>query len=364
MSTNINRPSSVEVLSPLKDLVSSKQSIDSTAKIESRLQDIDNRIITWKKIASKEQIDISEERDSLKCLRSGQEGSSIGAVRVFNLLLQEECRERICNRIVRKVKRNFKREPEPEKLVSLKHELFDLTNKTVLPWVKMAEGEGVDIKDEIEAMDAADKCSYEKLAEKCANPEHQLEVVQRRLKTLRTQCCIRIITKTYSKRVLDAAEKSKSKDWFNDKRIGTIEGIASDALTAMPQTGRLADLEKQCEEVFQLFKANITLFDENPKQYQELADREWLKREIVHYSQEFFKRCKKNKDIYNAQQVLIAHQYCMQLLESDMKTADVRERVNQTFDLFAERICGISKFGGCGFKSSNGAFYNRDDGAS
>ena len=100
--------------------------------------------------------------------------------------------------------------------------------------------------------------------------------------------------------------------------------------------------EKHDQEVFQLFEANIKLFSENPNKYAELADREWLKREVSRISEDLIRQC--NHRAPNLiPEIRLTQQLVIQQLEKGVKTEELKEVVDNVFQSFAERIAAASK---------------------
>jgi hypothetical protein len=349
MCAQFNQFSPVETLPYMRSYLLKEVNISD---LENRLKEIDARIQTWKNICRRERIDITEEEQELNRLKfqaehvkSSTEGISDHCIQVMILV---ESEEPICQRIFQKFRQNFKREPEQAKLDALRTSLIKLTAEMVVPWIQIANSEGVDIKDELEALNSANRNSLEKLSEPSFTALHVKEVVQRRLITLRTQCTSRIIRKVHVHQILQLAKKAKSVDWFDDKRTCIIEGIKSEALNSLPESGSLRDLAKECERVFNLYRYNLELYEINPRHYEELADREWLRRNIVFYGEKLtglaFERGNSHMalDIYNTMRLGLS------FLNSDRTTEDIRHSFNQAFDLYAERLSLGYKISSCG----------------
>jgi len=298
----------------------SEQSLVDTNGLEFKLGEIDKSIKTWIRVAIREKIDVSTEIESLKCIRSKpQKGKD---VKIFNLLLIKYSKERIFKCISKKIVGKIHRRPQKQMLLSLTKEFGNLTNNFYLPWLKNAREALVDISEEATIINSAKKNSQEQLLEKHLNHSHISEIILRRLIFLNKQCTLKIIHKVYSKRIVELARASKERCLLDDAQV--IEGIANDALNALPKSLDLAYIEMSCEKIFNIFTFNINLLIHNPKEYHRLADREWLRREILKRTEDFLIKAKNS---FEVNRILNFRDMAFQLLLSDEKTERIAKKL-------------------------------------
>lgn len=344
MSAQLNKLGQVTVQIPQ---IGDINSVDGQTieKLKSEIQEIDARIETWRSICLKENIDIFPEVQELSQCKV-ESSEILGDYRVY-LVRLVEAEERICQNIVRKVKSNLRREPTKLALETAHSRLVKLTAKTV-PWFSFASKEGVDISQELEVLRAAYKSSFEQLGEDIANRDNVKEVIQKRLYTLRLECSVRVIHKLFKYMVLKEAEIEKGRDWFDCKRVEIIEGIANDALMELPKSGSLAALEQKSIEVLTCFRNNLELVRANISQYEKMADREWLKREVQERGYRLARYAIDQRDEALAREILVAQQLAMALFDTAISTDEIRERVNCAFEAYAKRATGLRSSMPCG----------------
>ncbi len=326
----------------------------TTERLQRELKEVDARIDTWMKICQREKIDISREEEALRQLK----GLEDHRIALMDLVAREE---EICHILVQKVRQNLKRVPPQETLDTLRNRLEELTMQTAVPWIRTARREGVDIAEECEVMKAANESSLETLREMTQNATNVKEVVQRRLYTIRLQCSIRIINKVYTQRIERLAEKEMSLDWFDDKRVEMIQGIKTDALRQLPREGALAQVKGQSAKVLRCFQKSIDLLNQKPGQYEEQADREWLKREVQERGRNLAGFAFKRGNEALAHEIFAARQIALGLFETDKSTEEIRKLVNETFEIYAERAACRSIPLACGFSEAGKGAGGQDD---
>ncbi|MFQ5730226.1 MAG: hypothetical protein ACE5GN_07685, partial [Waddliaceae bacterium] len=151
-----------------------------------------------------------------------------------------------------------------------------------------------------------------------------------------TLCCSRIIQKVFADRIEHFAEVQKSKDWFNDEWVSVIEGIKREALSQLPSGTKLDELEGQCTKLFETYLTNLQLFEKNPEMYHVLADREWLRRNIILRAEDLILLAE--GDRYLIRQVENIKQMAINFVDTLQEEQQIRERANLAFDLILDRI--------------------------
>lgn len=301
------------------------------------------KIATWSQIAFKHGIDITEETTHLDWLKNDVKVAKPSCPEAITMLRVYKAKSLLASRIVKKVTKNFHREVEGEKVEKLKQELFDFTQQICVPWVRRAKAENVDIQEEYTVMYSAIMSEMDLLTKASA---FQKEVIFRRQLVTRQIATSRIVQKVFRERIDKLANELKAKDWYNDERQQIIEGIRLEAQQALPSSSNPSEIIDVCQTIFDLYKANVELFDQNPELYHALADREVFTRSVDERAKGLLNQldCSSPRRTQIEQIRVTAHQ----LLEREGYSDDLMERVNRAFDAFDEtRAPSISA--GCGF---------------
>lgn len=313
------------------------------AKCRDDLQELKLKIDTWSQIASKHGVDIAEERSHLDWLKRDVKDARPSCPEAINMLRVYKAKSLLASRIVKKVTTNFHRDVEGEKVEKVKQELFDFTQEICVPWIRRAHAENVDITEEQTVIHSAIVSEMGLLTEAS---DFQKEVIFRRQLVTRQISTSRIVQKVYRERIDKLANQIKAKDWFDDERQQIVEGIRLEAQQALPSSSNPDSIIEACETIYQLFKANVELYDQKPEEYHALADREVFIRSVDERAKGL--KDKLNSDNPQIRQIEQVRVFAHQLLQREGYSDDLMERVNRAFDAFDEtRASAISP--SCGF---------------
>ena len=308
-------------------------SLDDTEKVKysEQLEELKLKIETWFQIASKHGIDLSEERSHLDWLKRDVKVARPACPEAIMMLRVYKAKSSLASRIVKKVTSNFHREVEGDKIDKVKQDLFDFTQDTCVPWIRTANSENVDIREEYSVIHSA-IVSEMGLLTKAS--DFQKEVIFRRQLVTRQISTSRVVQKVFRARIDHLAEEIKSKDWYDDKRQQIIEGIRLEAQRSIPSSSNAEGIIGACRDIFDLYKANIELYDQNPELYHQLADREVFIRSVDQRARELSQKL--GSDSPKRTQIEQVRSSALQLLNNEGYSDDLMQRVNRAFDSFDE----------------------------
>jgi hypothetical protein len=311
------------------------------------LDELNLKIETWMKIATKHRIDISEEEANLDWLQHDVRRVEEHCPEALALLRVRKIKSLLVSRIVRKVVSNFHRDVDGEKLIKLKDDLYQFTNAVCIPWFKAAREENVDNSEESLIVQSAILSEMGMLQ---TASDFQKEVIFRRQLLTRQITTSRVIQKVFRSRIDRLADQMKSVDWFNEERQRVVEGIRLDAQRRLPSDSDPGKLAEMCRDVFEIYHANLELYDQFPEVYGRLADREWYLRSVDDRADAL--NAKFHDDLYLKGRVEQLRQNAKSLIDSEGYSENLLERVNSVFDAL-ELQASLPLIKDCGFNQHN-----------
>ena len=118
--------------------------------------------------------------------------------------------------------------------------------------------------------------------------------------------------------------------------MSTVSGITEDALAQLPLQGDLETFEERCQRIFIVYLQNLKLLNDNPEKYHALADREWLRRNIILRASDLKALTTGNPLL--TQQIEASKRIALQALDCGENRQQLEKQVNAAFELIFERI--------------------------
>lgn len=315
---------------------------------EQRVQSAEQRMRFWLRIAVQEKIHVQEDEQLFeRFYQKFRKRISRQSKDYVELLLLEGCISLVLDKVAKHVRENIRRTPATNILEVLGKELEAITKKCCV-WMAAAKQEKVVFEEEEKILFRSQISVLDNLKGEHLNLDNIKEINKRRLIVIRRFIACTLIRRVYSRRISLLAQDCIEK--FQGTEHETIAlGIAKEALEGLSSGSDIAKLELDCQNVFELFKANIELLQEDPEKYHLLADLEVIHRQVEERIKSLVQRAK--QDSQKLMRIEQLRQAIGHLLNTENDSEKLIIKTNDAINDLEKTLFGENPSLGCGFLS-------------